>query len=243
MKKIMLTVVLLFLILLPIAFLFYKSTEITNLSPIPLKKSQRTIENVVEHYGEAAIARLLPYFKKARVDFPPKALMLLALKEEKTLELWAKHQNDYVFIRHYSIAKLSGTLGPKLREGDKQVPEGAYKITWLHPNSAYHLSMKLNYPNEFDWLHAKEEGRAEPGSNIFIHGKEVSIGCLAMGDTVIEELFVLAAKVGIENINVLIAPSDPREKHLFYDKNSQAAWVQDLYQMLNDEFSRFKRSI
>lgn len=208
----------------------------------PFKKQSRSVEEVITEYGEDAVAKLKPYFKKANIHFPPKALMLLALKEEEVLELWAKDNANYVFIRDYPIAKLSGKSGPKLKEGDRQVPEGAYKITWLHPNSSYHLSMKLNYPNTFDLLQAKQEGRDDVGSNIFIHGKAVSIGCLAMGDSVIEELFVLSASVGIKNIKVLIAPSDPRIKALQYDKNSQALWVKNLYEMLNREFKPFEKT-
>ena len=57
--------------------------------------------------------------------------------------------------------------------------------------------MKLDYPNAFDRLHANAEGRTQPGSNIFIHGKAASIGCLAMGDAAIEELFLLVSDIGI----------------------------------------------
>ncbi|NOQ37095.1 MAG: hypothetical protein GQ569_14585 [Methylococcaceae bacterium] len=236
----MIKVILIFLllILISIVFLVYEEDGIAS-SLIPLNRESRTVENVIEKYGVAANARLSPYFKKAKIAYPPKAVMLLALKQEKSLELWAKNQGDYTFIRRYPIAKLSGKAGPKLKEGDKQVPEGAYAITWLHPNSSYHLSMKLNYPNAFDLLHAVEEKREDVGSDIFIHGKAVSIGCLAMGDTIIEELFVLSTAVGIENIKVLIAPVDPRIHTLKYDKNTQAAWVKELYQMLHREFKPF----
>ena len=80
--------------------------------------------------------------------------------------------------------------------------------------------MKLNYPNEFDLAHAKIEGRTKPGSNIFIHGKAVSIGCLAMGDKTIEELFILANDVGINNITVVISPLDPRVNILKYNEKN-----------------------
>jgi murein L,D-transpeptidase YafK len=112
-------------------------------------------------------------------------------------------------IRDYYIQVASGGAGPKLRQGDRQVPEGIYRIVKLDPNSHYHLSMKLNYPNEFDLLHARQDGRKAPGSNILIHGKAVSIGCLAMGDEAIEELFVLTEHVGVEKVKVVIAPHDP----------------------------------
>lgn len=241
MKKMILIAKLLLLLSIPVLFLFCTDINTANFTNA-LKKPQRTVEDVLAEYSEAASARLHPHFEKAGMAFPPKAIKLLALKEEKILELWAKDKGEFKFIRSYPIAKLSGKAGPKLKEGDRQVPEGSYKITWLHPNSSYHLSMKLNYPNAFDLLHAKEEGRSEPGSDIFIHGKAVSIGCLAMGDTVIEELFVLAAKTGIENMEVLIAPHDPRKRLLAYNKKHQAAWVEELYRMLNEKFSQLRKS-
>ncbi|NJN46820.1 MAG: L,D-transpeptidase family protein [Candidatus Competibacteraceae bacterium] len=92
-------------------------------------------------------------------------------------------------IKHYPVLAASGTLGPKLCEGDRQVPEGIYRIKSLNPNSAYHLSLELDYPNAFDLRQAERDGRNNPGSAICIHGKAVSVGCLAMGDTAIEELY------------------------------------------------------
>jgi murein L,D-transpeptidase YafK len=121
-----------------------------------------------------------------------------------------------------------------LRQGDKQVPEGIYRIDGLNPNSHYHLSMKINYPNEFDLFHAWQEGRTKPGSDIFIHGSAVSIGCLAMGDEAIEELFVLAAQVGVENIKVVIAPRDPRLYPLEADANLPE-WTTELYSVISRE--------
>lgn len=205
--------------------------------PQYLKLSGRkTVADVVEFYGEAARGRLNPYFRKAGVTYPAKRITLLAIKDEKRMELWG----DNHFIRAYKVKAASGFAGPKLREGDRQVPEGHYKIIGLNPNSSYHLSMKLNYPNAFDMKYAEAEGRSSPGSNIFIHGKAASIGCLAMGDEVAEELFVLAHDVGIENIDVYIAPTDPRKKPLNY--SGDLSWGEELYDSLNHVFSKFKEN-
>jgi murein L,D-transpeptidase YafK len=171
---------------------------------------QRTVADVLQAYGPYASHKLTLHFAKAKVSYPPREVTLIALKQEKKLELWARDSGEFRFIRDYKIQAASGVSGPKLRQGDKQVPEGIYRIVRLNPNSNYHLSMKLNYPNEFDHFHAWQEGRSNPGSDIFIHGKAVSIGCLAMGDEAIEELFVLAAQVGTEHMKVVIAPHDPR---------------------------------
>ena len=201
----------------------------------------RTVAQVIETYGPDATARLVPYFEAAGVSYPPEAVALLALKEERMLEVWAGPPGALRFIRHYRIRAASGRPGPKLREGDRQVPEGHYKIIGLNPNSSYHLSMKLNYPNGFDLRHAKAEGRDQPGSNIFIHGKAASVGCLAMGDPAIEELFVLAAAVGKENIDVTITPHDPRRRTLDAKEPHLPGWTDELYRSIAEEFARFPR--
>jgi murein L,D-transpeptidase YafK len=200
----------------------------------------RTTEQAVKQYQKEALKRLIPAFNKARVHYPPEKIILLATKQEKTLELWAEENNQVTYIKTYDVLAASGESGPKLREGDNQVPEGIYKIEWLNPNSAFHLSMKLNYPNKFDMQHAKEDGRdGAPGSNIMIHGKDMSVGCLAMGDEAIEELFVLTNKIGVKNIKVIIAPYDPRVKRLKVN-SSQPIWVNQLYKDIQNEFISYK---
>jgi len=200
---------------------------------------KRTVAEVVDAYGDAARERMRPYFQAADVSYPPAAVAFLALKDSAILEVWAETEQGPRFIHEYRIRALSGHSGPKLREGDRQVPEGLYRIEWMNPNSAYHLSMKLNYPNAFDLKHAAAEGRTQPGSNIFIHGKALSIGCLAMGDSAIEELFVLAADMGRENIRVAIAPRDPRADSL--STAVEPGWVVELYDELNRHFGRYRR--
>ena len=81
-----------------------------------------------------------------------------------------------------STPSMSGRLGPKLKEGDRQVPEGLYRVESLNPNSRYHLSLRVNYPNEQDKSYGRLDGRNNLGTDIMIHGKDCSIGCLAMGD-------------------------------------------------------------
>jgi len=201
--------------------------------------SKQTVEGVLADYGGPARARLEPYFQAAGVAYPPPKIALLGIKDSATLELWAQTPAGWAFIRTYPIKALSGTAGPKRLEGDRQVPEGLYSIAGLNPNSAFHLSMKLNYPNAFDLQHAAAEQRHQPGSNIFIHGKAQSVGCLAMGDEAIEELFVLAATIGKTNIAVAIAPSDPRLKPL--PNHAQPPWVAELYQHLTGYFRQFRR--
>jgi hypothetical protein len=198
---------------------------------------ERTVEDILQIYGTHATRKLNNYFAKAKVSFPPKEITLVALKQEKKLELWARDKQEFRLIHTYNIQAASGVAGPKLRQGDKQVPEGIYRIEGLNPNSNYHLSMKLNYPNEFDLFHAALEGRSNPGSDIFIHGRAISIGCLAMGNENIEELFVLTVKVGAENVKVVIAPHDPRVYPLKTDSEQLPIWATELYANISREIN------
>ncbi len=141
-------------------------------------------------------------------------IVMIALKEEKRLEVWAVQDSpkQRALLKSYSILAASGSVGPKTREGDRQVPEGIYKVESLNPNSLYHLALRLNYPNEEDLEAAKAEGRTNLGGDIMIHGSDASVGCLAMGDPAIEELFVLVADVGLDKVDVVIVPWDFSER-------------------------------
>ena len=200
---------------------------------------KQTVQDVLETYGPDARHRLSRRFEQAGVAYPPRRLTLLAVKIESVLEVWAETNDGPRYVREYPIHALSGLSGPKLREGDHQVPEGHYRIVGLNPNSAFHLSMKLNYPKAFDLEHAAAEGRTRPGSNIFIHGRDVSVGCLAMGDPAIEELFTLTADVGKDQVRLVIAPTDPRKRPL--ETSQHVSWVSELYGTLNETFSRYPR--
>ena len=185
----------------------------------------RTVVDAVAKYGPTARTRLKPHFVRARVAYPPKQIALLVFKQERRVALWA----DGRFIRDYPVLAASGHAGPKLRQGDYQVPEGVYRIEWLNPNSSYHLSMKVNYPNAFDRRMAQRDGRTNLGGDIFIHGKNVSIGCVALGDPAIEELFTLVAATGPSRVRVVIAPNDLRVGRAIRHERAPR-WVGELYQ-------------
>jgi murein L,D-transpeptidase YafK len=199
------------------------------------------VQDVLDLYGPAAEQRLVPYFYSAGVPYPPAVLAFLGFKAEHRLEVWARHQDAWVFIRAYAIEAASGTAGPKLRQGDYQVPEGLYTFEALNPNSRFHLSLKLDYPNAADRQQAALEGRDQLGGDIFLHGKDVSVGCLAMGDVAIEELFVLVARTGLERVIVLLAPYDFRQRAVERD-SSRPAWVEALYKDLHRELGQFTRT-
>lgn len=177
-----------------------------------ITRGPRTVADVVARYGPDARKRLAPHFKRAGVAYPPKQIAVLVFKREKRVSLWARSTANapWRFVRHYPILAASGHAGPKLREGDYQVPEGVYRIEHMNPNSSYHLSMKVSYPDDFDRRMAARDGRTQLGGDIFIHGKQVSIGCVALGDPAIEELFTLVAETGHRRVKVIIAPNDLR---------------------------------
>ena len=118
-------------------------------------------------------------------------IFIRVFKDEALLEMYIQHRasGKYHLFRTYPIAAASGTLGPKLAEGDGQVPEGFYQVppTAMNPASQYHLSFNIGYPNEYDRAHQRT------GSAIMVHGNRVSIGCLAMTDEKIEEIYTLAS--------------------------------------------------
>lgn len=96
----------------------------------------------------------------------------------------------------------------------------------------------MQHQGLLDLKHANAERRTSPGSDIFIHGRAVSVGCLAMGDSSIEDLFVLAVDTGIDQLSVVIAPTDPRHGRLIPAGNK--AWVKTLYKDIEQEFERFR---
>jgi TPR repeat protein len=154
--------------------------------------------------------RLAARFASHELVYPPRRVVLIALKNEARLELWADAGAGWIFVRSYLIRAASGGLGPKLGEGDHQVPEGLYRISALNPTSRYHLSLRLDYPNVFDRARASEDGRARLGGDIMIHGGDVSDGCLPVGDAAVEEIFALVDRVGTENVSVIVSPFDLR---------------------------------
>ena len=113
-------------------------------------------------------------------------------KESNELELWIRgsgKKGEYALFKNYKICYWSGELGPKLKQGDHQSPEGLYSVNAgrMNPNSRYHLSFNLGYPNAYD------RAKKRTGNYLMVHGDCVSIGCYAMGDENIEEIYTLAS--------------------------------------------------
>ena len=117
-------------------------------------------------------------------------ILVRIFKEESELEVWKRRDADgrYALLKTYEICAWSGNLGPKHREGDRQAPEGFYQVTpaQMNPNSSYHLSFNMGFPNAYDRSHGRT------GSHLMVHGACSSAGCYAMEDPQIEEIYALA---------------------------------------------------
>ena len=156
-------------------------------------------------HSESAIKKL---FAEKNIQYPCSNILYRAFKSTNDLELWARNSisDTFVLIKTYKICALSGILGPKRFEGDKQVPEGFYFIEEFNPKSNYHLAMLLNYPNYSDQMIGEKD---HLGGDIYIHGKCMTIGCMPMTDELIEEIYstcVASRTNGELNIPVQIFP-------------------------------------
>ncbi len=151
-------------------------------------------------------------FAEAGLSYPPTRVFIRAFKREREMELWsAPELGAYRLVATYQIAGTSGGPGPKRREGDGQTPEGFYQIDRYNPKSNFHLSMGLNYPNASDRILSDP---VKPGYDIFIHGRASSIGCMAVGDDRVEELFIAAVD----------ALERPVPVHVFPARMNSADW-------------------
>jgi hypothetical protein len=233
-------ILLLVLLAVVLAAFLLKPVIQSALSPVTNKMTNRkTVADRLAEFGGAARGRLRPHFAAAGVPYPPAGVKLAAIKAERLLEVYATDSaGSNHWIRSYPILAASGGPGPKLREGDGQVPEGIYPIESLNPNSLYHVSLRVGYPNDFDRAMAAKDGRTDLGGDIMIHGKNVSIGCLAMGDAAAEDLFVLAAETGLGNLKVIIAPVDFRAGQAVPQTAGVPGWCGELYPRIKQELAQ-----
>ncbi len=204
-------------------------TNLSNWSPKPYiepKPKLSTKQRLNRHLGSGGFV------------FFPKKLTLIGLKYERQLEVWGELKGKWSKIGVYPFTAFSGQLGPKIEEGDRQIPEGFYRITHLNHNSKFHLSLKINYPNRFDKKVAKKEKRTGLGGDIMIHGGNRTIGCIPIGDDSIEELYMLVKKVGISNTKVILAPVDFRKMKVNI-KEDKHPWLRELYNKITKEMKKF----
>jgi murein L,D-transpeptidase YafK len=162
---------------------------------------------------EPVISRPLAESLAAKGFATGQPVHLRIFKEESILEVWMERSGRYELALTYPICAWSGTLGPKLREGDKQSPEGFYLVSerQLKPDSSFHRALNVGFPNAYD----SAQGRT--GSFLMIHGACVSIGCYAMTDAAIEDIYLLAEQAlsnGQEAVPVHIFPFRMTEERL-----------------------------
>ena len=217
---------------------------ISTVAMVRAHATSKTVEERVAEFGDVVRARLAPRFQAAGLNYPPRQLTFVGIKDERLLDVYGAGADGVIrYVCTYPILAASGVLGPKLREGDRQVPEGIYRVPELNPNSSFHLSIRLNYPNEFDQAQAAAEGRTKLGGDIMIHGDSRSRGCLAMGDPAAEDLFVLSALTGIENVTVILTPIDLRDARRPELPEGSPKWTTELYERLKRELARYPRRL
>jgi len=213
-------------------------SSLTPDKPLSAAQYQNVMRAKINENKAYAAQELKPDFKRAGVSYPPKQIVILVFKNTKVMELWARGNGPWEHIKNYQILAASGHAGPKLRNNDHQVPEGIYRIDDLNPVSRFHLSMELSYPNAFDRMHARLDGRTDLGGEIFIHGSDRSIGCMAIGDKNIDQLFVLADMVGVGHIEVIVAPNDLRHSPAIYYPGDPK-WTPQLYANIKQALAPF----
>ncbi|MBK7763340.1 MAG: L,D-transpeptidase family protein [Bacteroidetes bacterium] len=201
--------------LLMIAFMLFYSGSLLAQPALELNYPDYQFLNFQQSFERVKIATaktesgIRKLFTDKQIKYPCPNLLFRVFKSTNEFEMWARNsiQDTFVLIKNYKICALSGILGPKRWEGDKQVPEGFYFIEEYNPKSNYYLGMLLNYPNYSDQACAVD--KEHPGGDIYIHGKCMTVGCLPMTDEWIEEIYALcvSARVnGALNIPVHIFP-------------------------------------
>ena len=155
-------------------------------------------------------------------------VFIRVFKAEMTLELWMKRDDGFTLFASYPICYWSGRLGPKLQTGDHQAPEGFYTVSkgQLNPNSRWHRSFDLGFPNLFD------RGQGRSGAYLMVHGGCSSVGCYAMTNGVVDEMWTLltaALDAGQERFAVHVFPFRPTEARLrAYQNHQWAGFWRDL---------------
>lgn len=165
-------------------------------------------------------------------------VFMRVFKQSKQLEVWLRNGEKFELFKTYPVCTYSGSIGPKLREGDRQSPEGFYTVSGgqLNPSSRYHLSFDIGYPNTVD----RENNRT--GGDIMVHGKCISEGCFAMGNMQIEEIYLLAHQAflqGQKDFSIHVFPFRMTQENLSKNKNSSwaAFWAN-----LKEGYDMFERT-
>ena len=206
-----------------IIFFFTGSNLFAQPSFVDIQRSSTKIAEIFNIRADS----LKKGFAAMKISWPPQSLYIRCFKFDQLMEVWVKGEDkkQYRLFKTYAICMQIGNTGPKRKEGDLQIPEGFYYINEFNPNSNYHLSLGLNYPNASDEILSDS---LHPGGEIFIHGNCVSIGCLAINDLPIEELYVLATYA-------IAAGQDFIPVHVFPVKYNEKRSIEYLQQSIKDD--------
>ena len=152
------------------------------------QKSFKTVSDAFVNHEDSLKAQ----FEAKGLVWPAKFVYIRSFKYDSQLEVWVKDKKSdpYKLFKTYKVCALAGNLGPKRFEGDFQVPEGFYYFNEFKARSNYHLALGINYPNASDRVLSDS---IRPGGDVYVHGSCVTVGCIPITDTPIEELYVLAA--------------------------------------------------
>jgi murein L,D-transpeptidase YafK len=206
-------------------------------------KGRETVESRIDNLEHEVWKRLESKLISVgfKTDFPQE-IVLVAFKKEQILQVYANTDNGVTLLKEYPFTAYSGELGPKLKKGDRQIPEGIYKVEYLNPNSSYYLSIKINYPNDYDKSKSILLKTEDMGGDIFIHGKSATIGCIPIGDEAIEEVFVLTQKAINNEVKVIISPKDFRIDDE-YPQIESIDWEIELYDEIKTELNALFDSV
>lgn len=234
-------IVLVMIFALALLILFEK--DITGTKSLQLDRVLNQTVSIVHHIAEEymsldtksptmqeSLARL-----NAKIGDP---VFIRIFKLTAELEVWIKVDNKYRLLHDYEICMQSGYLGPKLQEGDLQGPEGFYytSLARLNPNSKYHLSFNIGYPNAYDRAYDRT------GSALMVHGDCLSAGCFAMTDEKIEEIYELVEKAlrnGQKIVRVHIFPFRMTDANLESHKDNE--WY-DFWLNLKEGYDYFEKN-
>ena len=192
-----------------------------------------SVGNKVEH----PLPEKLVHKMKAADMSVRSPIMMRIFKEEGVLEVWKQKGNGrFEKVTEYEICKWSGKLGPKFKEGDRQAPEGYYRIYpyQMNPKSSYYLSFNMGYPNSYDRSHGRT------GSNLMVHGACSSAGCYSMTDEQVLEIYAFAREAfrgGQEYFTVAAYPFRMTPENMARHRDSEHF---DFWKMLKVGYDQFE---
>lgn len=193
-----------------------------------------TVAQALQLYGTDERTRLRQQCTAAGIVYPPKRITLLALKDRQQLLMFAGDK-QLALVQRFPLTSYSGTFGPKLRQGDLQIPEGIYRITGSSAREM--LSLAVDYPNAFDRQRALGDQRTSLGGEILIHGGSVSTGCLVVSNEQMQEIFIAAHDIGFEKVKLVISPCDLTRAQPSVIWSKHPKWLPELYEQLKRELS------